>query len=490
MGLLNLFKKNKKNDIENEINRLEAGLLPDEGIVGEVEHGGPVKESNNGKKSDALKGDGYSFVMGVTDMAPVEGTDKVVVTGNLKGNVTEGMSVGVINYGDDKKEMVMTRISGLDADGNTVNEASDCYVGLIIRDVSDINIRVGSVLYTRDMGSDSIHDAYVSALSTTYVKERALDISDEEIEGLSLTDCSEIWRLNTWYVAHEGKDEEDELKEARVERLNKLVTALRDKILNADEIYYVHDKRTGEAHLYSQIFDNGNGTYMCSNPNILIVSKAYRRRYKKLYNTDKTELAVVRNGREKKGIRNFLQGNFYINGVCGVAVNAVQVSIAAEMLVDKPVYYGVPIENIPVTNPELVRWLLLMGQLDSPKEDEDEALAFRLYFGLMGRELKKARLIIPVKHQDPVYDDTQESDDLDAAKMKGKSGRDAMIMYTDWRRLRSEYGKNWDGMVHRVGGIIGKFDCVVNPTKYPAAGMYITEEMYKSMTEISKRAVQ
>ncbi len=489
MGLLDIFKKNKKNDMEDELSRLESDLLPDEGIVGEVEHGGPRSESGESRhrSSSGHHHHGkYSFVLGVTDFAPIEGTDRIVVTGTVKGNAGAGMSLATINYGDDKKEMVLTSVQSIDVDGSSVEEASNCYAGLILEGTPGIDIRIGTVLYTRDISSDTIHDAYVAALSNTYVKERVLDLTDEEIAGLSITDCSEIWRLNTWYMAHEGKEEDDELKKLREERLNKIVFALRDKLMDVDEIYYVHDKRTGEAHLYSQVFENGDGSYLCSNPNILIVSKAYRRHYKRLYNTDKTELAIVRNGKDKKGIFNFLQGNFYINGACGVAVNAVQVSIAAGMLVEEPVYDGVPVENIPVTNPNLVRWMLLMGHLDSPKEDEDEALAFRLYFSFLGRELKKARLIIPVRHQSEDSDDS-ENEGLDVAKMKGKNGRDAMIMYTDWRRLRSEYGTEWDGMVHKVSGIIGKFDCAVNPTKFPAAGMYITEEMFMSMAEIAKK---
>ena len=58
-------------------------------------------------------------------------------------------------------------------------------------------------------------------------------------------------------------------------------------------------------------------------------------------------------------------------------------------------------------------------------------------------------------------------------------------MYTDWRRLRSEYGKDWDGMVHSIRGLVDKFDCAINPTRFPAAGAYITREMYDSMTKMA-----
>ncbi|MCR5421178.1 MAG: hypothetical protein K6E98_09235 [Lachnospiraceae bacterium] len=483
MGLFNIFKKNKKSEAEDELNRIEADLLPDEGIVGEVEHGGPSEEKSGDKEVRK-----YSFVMGVLDTAVVEGTENLVVTGNIKGNVEPNMVISAINFGDDNKEVIMTTVSGIDVDDELREMATDCFAGLILEGAANSGIKPGTVLYTRDVGNDSIHDAYVASLSEVYVKERELELTDEEIDALSITDCSEIWRLNTWYMTHEGKEEEETVKKVRIERLNKIVSSLCKKIINADEIYYVHDKGTGEAHLYSQTFDKGNGTYMCSLPNIMIISKAYRRHYKRLYNNDKTELAVVRNGSDKMGIYNFLAGNFYINGACGVAVNAIQISIAAGMLVKKPEYKDIPIENIPVTNPDLVRWMLLIGQLDTLKKDNEEALVFRLYYRFMGIEMTKARLIIPMKHQSPQEGESEgsENDGFGIATMKGKDKKDAVIMYTDWRRLRSEYGKDWDGMVHRIAGLVGKFDCAINPTRFPKAGMYVTEEMYKNMAQMAK----
>ena len=487
MGLFNIFKKGKKSDMsEGELFRYETDLMSeDDGIVGEVEHGG---SSSEGRDRHGREGSGShcSFIMGVLDATEVKGTDDLVVTGYVKGNVKSGISVGAIYYGDDNKSMSPAMIREIEIDGKSVDTASDCHVSLILEGAVDSDIRTGTSLYTRDMGSDTIHDAYVAAISETYVKERALDLSDEEIKMLGITDCSEIWRLNNWYITHEGKDEDYETKEARKTRLEKIILALKDKILQAEEIYYVHDKNTGEAHLYSQTFEKGNDDYICTPPNIMIVSKAYRKHYRKLYNTENTELAIVRNGKDKKGIHNFLAGNFLYNGACGVAVNAVQVSIMAGILVEKPDNTGIPIENIPVTNPNLVRWLLLIGQLDSPKEDKEAALSFRLYYRFLGEELMKSRLIIPMKHQSDDDKDDSDETDLGIATMKGKDDKEAVIMYTDWRRLRSEYGKDWDGMVHRVSGLIGRFDCALNPTKYPAAGMYLTEDMYKGIVKMVK----
>ncbi|MBR4719342.1 MAG: hypothetical protein IKP31_03745 [Lachnospiraceae bacterium] len=488
MGILNIFKKGKKDLSTEELNELEQSLMDDSGIVGEVEHGGPVVS----EPEPVPEVKRCSFVMGVHDVIRIEGTNNIKVTGNLKGNAESNMVVSVLNFGDDSREMVMTNVVGVEVNDAFASSVTDCRASLILEGMNDKKIGIGTVIYSRDMNEDSVHDAYVGTLGDTYVKERKLELTDEEIAGLSITDCSEIWRLNGWYMSHEGKDEPDDIKAARKERLDKLVAALCDKILNADTIYYVHDKKTGEAHLFSQAVDKGDGTYICTPPSIMLVSKAYHRHYKKLYSNDKLELAIVRNGADKKGIYNFLAGNFYINGACGAAIGTVQTSISAGMLVEKPDHTGIPVENIPVTNPDLVRWMLLIGQMDTPKDGDNTALLFKLYYKFMGMEMLKARFIIPLRHEEnEVKTDSQghavtEQDfNFNIATMKGKGSKEAVIMYTDWRRLRSEYGREWDGMVHTMGGMIDMFDCAVNPTRFPAAGTYVTREMYDNMQKIA-----
>ncbi|MBR5407594.1 MAG: hypothetical protein IK111_08120 [Lachnospiraceae bacterium] len=489
MGILKIFKKGKKDINEDAFDESRFGEF-DDGIVGEVEHGGP--SSDDDRDDDAVP-DKCSFVMGVLDVKPVPDTTNLAVSGNIKGSVISGSIVAAINFGDDDKQAVMTTVTGIQVDDQMSESATDCNATLILEDARELDIVTGTVLYTRDMGEDTIHDAYVGALGDAYVKERSLKLTVEEMQGLSLTDCAEIWRLNAWYMGHAGKDEDEELKEDRRKRLDKLIAAMCDKIMKADEIYYVHDKKTGEAHLFSQTIDKGDGSYVCTPPNILIVTKAYRRHYRKVYGSDKLELAVVRNGDDKKGIGNFLAGNFYINGACGAAINVVQTSIAAGMLVKKPDHKGIPVANIPVTNPDLVRWMLLIGQMDAPKDDKDDsALIFKLYYRFMGIEMAKAKLIIPMKHEGeaPEADENgkavlEKDFAFGIATMKGKGSRDAVIMYTDWRRLRSEYGKEWDGMIHTVGGLIGKFDCAINPTRFPAAGVYITDKMYDDMVAMA-----
>ena len=60
--------------------------------------------------------------------------------------------------------------------------------------------------------------------------------------------------------------------------------------------------------------------------------------------------------------------------------------IDASKLVEKPSFDGVPAINVPVTNPGLMRWMLLMGQMHEPKTD-DARLIYNMYFGFFLQEL-------------------------------------------------------------------------------------------------------
>jgi len=71
--------------------------------------------------------------------------------------------------------------------------------------------------------------------------------------------------------------------------------------------------------------------------------------------------------------------------------------------------------------------------------------------------------------------------------MKGKHERDAVRMFTDWKRLRMEYDDSWSGMLQPVSGMIDVFDCAINATQYPEAGCYIDKEMYELAVSKSEK---
>ena len=85
-----------------------------------------------------------------------------------------------------------------------------------------------------------------------------------------------------------------------------------------------------------------------------------------------------------------------MNGACGIEINSEEIGIGAGKLVSPPDYANTPEIQVPVTNPDLERWLLLIGQLDTP-DTEDKKLIYKLYYRFMSRELLNAKLIIPIK---------------------------------------------------------------------------------------------
>ena len=110
----------------------------------------------------------------------------------------------------------------------------------------------------------------------------------------------------------------------------------------------------------------------------------------------------------------------------------------------------------------------------------------------MSIEITKAMFVIPMKTEGevPPADENgktvlKQGLKLNFPTMKGKYNKDAVRMFTDWKRLHMEYGSEWGGFLQPVSGMIDVFDCAINATKYPAAGCYISKDMYEEMIEMA-----
>lgn len=426
-----------------------------------------------------------SFVYGVEDVFHLKDTDDLVVVGIVRGTVKPGMAVYVSNIGDDENSTLLTTVQGLEIQGKPVETATNCPVALRLQMGSKVNIKIGSVVCTRDMSVNEVHQAYINAIGNAYVAMRKLELSEKEMEVMSIADMVEAWRLFSWKQSQMVNTDGDADKEANKNKVEKLAEALIAKIFDAEEIYVVHNKRTGEPHMFSQTIDRKDGTYMCTPPDILVIPKAYAHVYAATYSQGDYELKKIENGEDKKGIYNFFGSTFYLNGACGIDIIGPQTAIDASKLVSPPDYSNTPRINIPVTNPDLVRWMLLMGQMGKP-DSPDEETVLKLYHNFFLRELNKATLLIPMKKEGeiPTPDENgstvlKEDLKIQFPTMKGKHDRDAVRMFTDWKRLRMEYDDSWSGMLQPVSGMIDVFDCVINATKYPEAGCYIDKEMYE-----------
>ena len=450
-----------------------------------------VKKSNLTEENFAdQKLDSGSFVYCVHDIFKLLNSNDLVVVGRVKGTVYPGMTVYVSNFGEDNGSVFLTTVLGLEINQKTVNTATDCLVALKLEAGQTADIKIGSIVHTRDISANAVHDSYISAIGDIYVLHKNLVLSDDEVASMSITDCAEAWRLFNWFLSKNSANESEEEKLANHKKIEKLADAICKKILAADEIYTVFNKVTGEPHMFSRTIKQENDSYLCTPPDIMIISKAYSKRYETMYPSDKYEIRKIENGKSKDGINNFLGSTFYLNGACGVTILSDQTAIDAGKLVPKPDYGDTPQINIPVTNPDLVRWMLLMGQLGHP-ETPDAELIYKLYYRFMSIEMTKAMFVIPMQTEGEVPKADKDGKtvlkqglQLNFPTMKGKYNRDAVRMFTDWKRLHMEYGPEWSGFIQPVLSIIDVFDCAINATKYPAAGCYISKEMYEEMVKM------
>ena len=369
------------------------------------------------------------FVYGVEDVFKLKDCDDLVVVGIVRGTVKSGMAVYVSNIGDDDNVSLVTTVQGLEIQGKTVDSATNCHVALRLQSGQKANIKIGSVVFTRDMSTKEVHDAYINAIGNAYVAMRKLELSEKETESMSIADMVETWRLFSWKQSQMVNTQTDSQKEENRNKVAKLAEALIGKIFNSEEIYVVFNKRTGEPHMFSRTIDQKDGTYCCTSPDILVIPKAYSHVFAELYSKDDYEMKKIENGEDKKGIYNFFGSTFYLNGACGIDIIGSQTAIDASKL-------------IPMKKE---------GEIPTPDENGKTVL-------------KKG-----VQIQFPT--------------MKGKHERDAVRMFTDWKRLRMVYDEEWSGMLQPVSGMIDVFDCAINATEYPEAGCYIDKQMFELATK-------
>jgi len=419
------------------------------------------------------------FLLGALDVFKAKDSEDLIIIGRGTGKVERGTAIYIANPGSDDDAQFLSVVSDIQVtngeEWESVEEAKDRVMALRIeRGTQYPYAKRTSVVYTREATVKEVHDAYITAMGDAYIIKAELVISEEEMNRMSLTDLAELWRMNSWYHATVRKGEPEEDKQLNLSRLNKVCETLCRKIREADSFYCVYSKLTGEPYMFSRTVKKDEG-YVCTPPNIRIIPKAYYSVYKDTYTTDKLELKLIENGEERKEICNFLGDSFYLNGAMGVEIITEMTPVDAGALVKAPEKTDAPIVTVPVTNPDVMRWVLLLGQIGTPKND-DEKLIFNLYYSFFARAAKDARFLVPMK----------KAEEKEIATQPGKNGRTAVKMFTDWRRFKALYDEEWGGLIQTMGNVIETFDIAINPGSFPGLGGYIEADMYEQMKLIDK----
>ncbi|MGT2737490.1 SseB family protein [Streptococcus orisratti] len=438
-----------------------------------------------------------SACLGVMELFPLKKTDQFLIIGHLKGKIEVGTSLQLCNPDegfDSLGELVVEKLSNGNHDVLSLIDEPLAHV-IVASSELLTSLKKGSVLHTRDIDEGQRLSSYTDALYRAFIKVQAGDMSNEDYLRVSLDDSIEILRLFLWECHQRQEEESEEDYQSNLRKIAHLQEVVRDKLLDAKSIYVIYSQLTGEPHMFSETLDGGEAGYLCTDPLIHVLTRRWYTHFKETVDQQPNiEVRLIENGENREGIKNFLGSSFYLNGALGVILNSEDTCIKAQNLVAKPDFSDLPEIQTPVTNPDVVRWLLLMGQMGKPATKSGE-LVYQLYYGFLSREIPKATFLVPMQPDKNFPETNDEAREVVVKQeasfklptRKGKENRNAISIFTDWKRLRMVFGDEWSGMIEPAGGMISIFDYIINGTQYPEAGCYVSQQSFEEMKKISDK---
>ena len=327
-----------------------------------------ITESN--KESEEAKG---NACLGVLGFVPMEEKGELLIAANLEGSLKVGDCLSFCNPDqgmDALGSVVVKKLSCHKEDVEALNDEELVY--LEVDKVPSLDkLKKGSVLYSQGVEEKKRSSTYGYALYRAFVTIQEGKVGDEDYQALSLEDSIEILQAFLWDCRQNQETESEESYQSNTRKLERLAEIVKDKLLAADSVYAVYSEKTGEPYLFSTTYDRGKEGYLCTDPMIMLLTPSWYRQFKETIDSRPNSVVkLIENTEDKKGIENFLGTAFYLNGAMGAIFNSKEVSISASALVQKPDFSDLPEIQVPVMNPDLVRWMLLMGQMDQPTTEE------------------------------------------------------------------------------------------------------------------------
>ena len=450
-----------------------------------------ITESN--KESEEAKG---NACVGVLDLFPMKETNQLLIVGSLEGSIKVGNQLQFCNPDQGMESLGTVEVKKLSSQNKDADSLTDEVLAHIVVDriPSLDKLKKGSVLFSSGVEEEQKLSSYSDALYRAFVAIQEGQLTNEDYLAASLDDSVEILRLFLWKCRQNQETESEESYQSNTRKLERLAEIVKDKLLVADSVYAVYSEKTGEPYLFSTTYDRGEEGYLCTDPMIMLLTPSWYRQFKETIDSRPNSVVkLIENTEDKKGIENFLGTAFYLNGALGVIFNSKEVSISASALVQKPDFSDLPEIQVPVMNPDVVRWMLLMGQLDSPTT-EDEEVIYKLYYKFFSMAVPKAKFLLPLEADSGFPEGGQEANSFvleESAKFniptgEGKNGRNSVPVFTDWKRLRMVFDEKWNGMIESAGNMIEFFDYAINPTKYHEAGAYVSLTAFRDMQKLSE----
>ena len=434
--------------------------------------------------------------IGVLDLFPMKETNQLLIVGSLEGSIKVGDQLQFCNPDQGMDALGTVAVKKLSSQNKDADSLTDEVLAhLVVDRIPSLDkLKKGSVLFSSGVEEEQKLSSYSDALYRAFVAIQEGQLTNEDYLAATLDDSVEILRLFLWKCRQNQETESEESYQSNTRKLERLAEIVKDKLLVADSVYAVYSEKTGEPYLFSTTYDRGEEGYLCTDPMIMLLTPFWYRQFKETIDSRPNSVVkLIENTEDKKGIENFLGTAFYLNGALGAIFNSKEVSISASALVQKPDYSNLPEIQVPVMNPDLVRWMLLMGQLDSPTT-EDEEVIYKLYYKFFSAAMPKAKLLIPLNATSGFPDKNQGANSFvlkEDAKFsipvrEGKDGRNSVQVFTDWKRLRMVFDEQWNGMIEEAGGMIASFDYAINATEYYKAGAYVSEKTFREMQKLSE----
>ena len=441
----------------------------------------------------------FDFLFGKkeeTELSCILGVGDVIgVDDNATDLIIEGFVEGTLKVGD---EMIVTKMSCLSetpvktvitsiyVNEEEVQEASEKVVKVTVKDGDKLGIYKGTVLHSENVTDTQVYYTYRFAMDIAFVKQQDGILTEEDREKLAASDISEIWSLY-WKAHLEDFKRVKEIELKVDQRRRDFFNLIREKLFLLDDLYVIYSTITNEPHLFATASLDGNKGMTVSHSWVYLIPSSYMHYRKEIYKKDERyDFKRIENGPEKEGIRNFLRDLFIYDGVESSLYFTEDTVIFAKELMDLLNYEGVDEAEIPVTNPNLMKFLHLSSQLDGIEDKEQKNIG-KAYFYLFARFTKTAKFIAPMRlHgydqllEDNPQTDTEPNIPFNLAIQQGKTKEKAVQVYTDWKRLRKHFGEEYKGLVVTVDELIKDYDVVINPGEYPIAEL-MTEEFFNAV---------
>lgn len=427
-----------------------------------------------------------AFIMGVIDIFTIQDSTDYMLVGYGKGKVMRGNAVYLCNpyrdkINDDKEIAVVKRIEIRNGDKwEETEEAENTLVAIRVEKREKFLYLKGSVVCTMEATADEIREIHAATLGDIYVVKRNLDLTEADFNNLSVTELSDIMRLNVWYHSTQVKDESEESRMENLQRLDAVGAELSKRLMKLDHIYCIFSRRTGEPYLFTK-FAKDENRYFISPPCIRLITDIYLESVESTYPKDQYFIKKLEAGEDGKGIENFLKTAFYIEGAKGMEVNTNVFSVRREITgVTNP---GIPGMN---DNSELTSFILMMGQQKAPESDDEKMLS-RLLYEHFAKLINKATLMVPAQIEtvdgEPVAGGRVEVASIPARE----EGKYAVKAYTDnWHMVMAYPGKPKYINV-KLSDVIEKYDVVINVAPISMGYTYVDQkafELIKSVNEV------